>query len=137
MRRVIADIVDEINAKIVDRNKVPTSFGFGFEILGVEEQDGVLKVKYKANIPYGKKGELANFEFKGTLYIQDEPQNIKEVLEKWEKEKKLPEEWLLFIVRALQFGATQYSTILSHIMKYKPPYILPKIELVPAKKSAE
>ncbi len=136
--RIVSDLLNKIHAEVKDRNQVPGAFGFAFEILEVSQFEDLVRVKYSSKIPFGEKGELAEYAFEGELFVSfrpDEQELKQKILETWEKEKKLEDQFLLFIVRAIQWGSTQYSAIIAYLMKYKPPYIVPQIELT--KKSTE
>lgn len=84
----------------------------------------VLRTEFEFNISYEK---VSNFDFKGAIYITSTPEKLKEIIKKWEKEKKIPEDIKVplynFVLTKCNVKALQFEEEFN-----LPPHIpLPKI----------
>ncbi len=71
-------------------------------------------------------GEL---KIKGVLYANEDEKSAKAIKERWEKEKKLPEEFAEIVINTVNFTSSTNGIFATRVVNLAPPMVPPKISL--------
>ncbi len=94
--------------------------------LGTAKQT-VLKVEFKFTADYEPK--IANILIEGNLTYFDKPDVITDVVEKWKKEKKMPDAMLNNIINSIVTKCNIEALFLAREVNLPPPIQLPKVKV--------
>ncbi|RLE47648.1 hypothetical protein DRJ25_01890 [Candidatus Woesearchaeota archaeon] len=107
------------NISVIDVNTVDL-------FLGTAKQT-VLEVSFKFTADYDPK--IANITVEGSLTYFDKPDKVKECVEKWKKEKKMPDEVLNVVLNQIVTKSNIEALILAREVNLPPPIQLPKVSV--------
>lgn len=94
--------------------------------LGTQSQKG-LKFLFTYASTY--EPDFGSIEFKGSLIYLDEPKQIKEIMQGWQKGKELPAEVLKETMNAIINRCNIQALLLSREINLPPPVPLPKVNV--------
>ncbi len=67
----------------------------------------------------------------GSITSKEDPKLIKEISERWEKEKKLPDAFAELILNAINYACGTNGTLVVRAINLSPPIVPPRIQLGP------
>ena len=103
--------------------------GFGFtKIIAEKKTPAQGKVDVNNNISI-KSIETTDFSLVGEIIYVDEPKNTKEILEYWNKEKKIKNEIMASILNAILSKCNIQALIISQEINLPPPIPMPKVSI--------
>jgi hypothetical protein len=94
--------------------------------LGTAKQT-VLNVDFKFTADYDPK--IAKIEIDGTLTYFEKPEKVKECVEKWKKDKKMPDDILNDILNHIVSKSNLEALFLAREVNLPPPIALPKVQV--------
>lgn len=94
--------------------------------LGTAKQT-VLKVDFKFTADYAPK--IAKIEIDGSLTYFDKPDKIKECVDKWKKDKKMPDAILNEVLNQIVTKSNLEALFLAREVNLPPPIALPKVHV--------
>ncbi|OIO21249.1 hypothetical protein COV61_04840 [Candidatus Micrarchaeota archaeon CG11_big_fil_rev_8_21_14_0_20_47_5] len=94
---------------------------------GVKVEGKRVEVSYTYIATYDEKvGEL---KLKGVLYANEEEKAAKKIKERWEKEKKLPEEFAEVVINTINFTCSTNGIFATRVVNLAPPMVPPRISI--------
>ena len=87
----------------------------------------VLKVDFKFTADYAPK--IAMIEIDGSLTYFDKPEKVKECVQKWKKDKKMPDEVLNEVLNQIVTKSNVEALFLAREVNLPPPIALPKVQV--------
>jgi hypothetical protein len=97
----------------------------GIDTVSVKAGDTYITFNYAASYNEGV-GEL---KMKGIIIAKEDAKLTKEVEAKWEKEKKLPDDFAENILNAINYTCGTNGTLVVRPVNLSPPIIPPRIQL--------
>ncbi|MBU0532386.1 hypothetical protein KKB44_02735 [Candidatus Micrarchaeota archaeon] len=92
-----------------------------------------LEITYVYTASYNENaGEI---KIKGLLMAKEEAKRVKEIVDKWKKEKKIPEDYATQVLSAVNYSGSANGTLLARVLGLTAPLIPPRIQLSKAEKS--
>lgn len=85
-----------------------------------------LKLTYSFSSNYNP--DLGKIELEGDVFFTDKEKVVKDMLDSWKKNKKLPEEVMINILDFLLIKCNTQSIILSKDLNLPPPIPFPKVD---------
>ncbi len=79
--------------------------------------------------------DLGQLKIKGLLMAKEDPELAKSIAEKWQKEKKIPDEYAQQTLSAINYSGSANGTLLARVVGLTAPLIPPKIQLKSQQKS--
>lgn len=115
----------------VSGNRVPQQsikgLNINIQLDGVEKKDDNLEITYTYIADY--KDEVGQIKIKGLLVAKEESKLTKEVVDKWKKEKKIPDDYATVVLSAVNYSGSANGTLLARVLGLTAPLIPPKIQL--------
>ena len=115
----------------VSGNKVPQQsikgLNINIQLEGVEQKDGNLEIIYVYTADYREK--VGEIKIKGMLIAKEDDKLTKEILKRWKKEKKVPDEYATVILSAVNYSGSANGTLLARVLGLTAPLIPPRIQI--------
>lgn len=73
--------------------------------------------------------DVGKLTIKGLLIAKEEDKLTKEIVAKWKKEKKIPDEYATVVLSAVNYSGSANGTLLARVLGLTAPLIPPKIQL--------
>jgi hypothetical protein len=125
--KIVAERTADGNAKINISNNVSISSVEQTEVsFGVNPQQG-LKIGFLFHTVYDP--DFGKIELHGNLMYLEADKKVKEVLEAWEKDKKLPGEVMKPVLNAVLGKCNVQALVLSRDLNLPPPIQLPRVNI--------
>ncbi|MBI4406400.1 hypothetical protein HY571_00630 [Candidatus Micrarchaeota archaeon] len=93
----------------------------------VEFDKSKFTLKYTFDITF--KPDLAKMSLEGEVYFEETEKRIKELREKWEKDKQLPEDVMADIITAVNYTCSAVGTLLAFAVNVNAPINVPRVRL--------
>ncbi len=93
----------------------------------VEFEKSKFTLKYTYDIAF--KPDLANMSLEGEVYFEETEKRMKELKEKWEKDKQLPEEIMADVITAVSYTCSAIGTLLAFAVNVNAPINVPRVKL--------
>ncbi len=120
---IVGDRVLEVEAKVKDREAWKGGRNTNIAITDISDKgDGWTYYKYIFTVTYGKNGAAGFIKIVGELMGKDEP---KEILEKWKKDKKVPNAENERLLNTINYVGTAHAVLAARIINYPSPINLP------------
>jgi hypothetical protein len=97
----------------------------GLDEVKINGNDIEIKFNYSANYKEG----VGYLKMKGSLYTHEDSKTAKEIESKWQKEKRLPDDFSEMILNAINFTCGTNGVLVVRPVNLAPPMIPPKIQL--------
>ncbi len=94
--------------------------------LKIQNQESV-KIEFEFVAKY--EPDIGNITIKGDTVIVDTPEKIKEVLDQWKKDKKLPEDLLAQVMNGLLSKCNIEAIVLGREVGLPPTLNMPKVKV--------
>jgi len=122
-----------------DKDILGLNINIGIDNVKVEGQEVKIDFTYTATYLEGV-GEL---KMNGNIVAKEDSKLVKEISDKWGKEKKLPENFAENVLNAINYACGTNGTLVVRAINLSPPILPPKIvlggseigKIVPTKKS--
>lgn len=115
----------------VSGNRVPQQnikgLNINIQLDGVEKAKENLEITYTYIADY--KDAVGQIKIKGLLIAKEEDKLSKEIVDKWKKEKKIPDDYATVILSAVNYSGSANGTLLARVLGLTAPLIPPKIQL--------
>ncbi|MBD3210931.1 hypothetical protein GF318_06145 [Candidatus Micrarchaeota archaeon] len=98
----------------------------------VKKGDEYLEITYVYTASYNE--DVGEIKIKGVLLGKEEDKKIKEILDTWKKEKKVPEDYATTVLSAINYSGSANGTLLARVLGLTAPLIPPRIQLSRAEK---
>ena len=105
------------NVALKDVEKTDLSIG--------SNKQGALKFHFEFTANYEPK--IANMTMKGFLTFFDKPEKVKEIVDSWKKDKKLPKDIMSSVLNTVLSRCNVEALIFSREVNLPPPIPLPKV----------
>ena len=105
------------NVALKDVEKTDLSIG--------SNKQGALKFHFEFTANYEPK--IANMTMKGFLKFFDKPEKVKEIVDSWKKDKKLPKDIMSSVLNTVLSRCNVEALIFSREVNLPPPIPLPKV----------
>jgi len=103
------------------------NINIGVDSVGVRGGDVTIAFNYAATYLDGV-GEL---RMSGSVTAKEDAKLSKEISEKWEKEKKLPDSYAELVLNAVNYACGTNGTLVVRAINLAPPIVPPRIQLGP------
>ena len=94
--------------------------------LGKAKENG-LRFFFEYNSIY--EPNIGHISLKGDLIVMDDAKKVKETMDSWNKDKKVPKEIMAEVVNTILARANIQSLIMSQTVNLPPPLPMPKVEV--------
>ncbi len=115
----------------VSGNKVPQQsikgLNINIQLEGVEQKDDNLEIIYVYTADY--RDNVGEIKIKGMLIAKEEDKLTKEILKRWKKEKKVPDDYATVILSAVNYSGSANGTLLARVLGLTAPLIPPRIQI--------
>jgi hypothetical protein len=115
----------------VSGNRIPQQsikgLNINIQLDGVEQNDENLEITYTYIADY--KDEVGQIKIKGLLIAREDSELSKEVMDRWTKEKKIPDDYATVVLSAVNYSGSANGTLLARVLGLTAPLIPPKIQL--------
>ena len=122
---IIGDRVDKIEAEIKER-KPHEGLKLNIGIRGVEKKENQILIRYAYEVVYEGVGVI---RVEGVVMAEEDEKKTKEILESWEKKKKLPNDYMERLLNAINYTCTSHATIVARVLNYPPPLTPPRLTI--------
>ncbi|MEM4366858.1 MAG: hypothetical protein QW035_01870 [Candidatus Anstonellales archaeon] len=95
-------------------------------IEGVEDKEYV-EISYYYTVEY--KDNVGKIMIKGVLFLQEDKKTREKIVDKWKKEKKLPEDMVESVLNALNYSGSYNATMVAKVLNLGAPFVPPRISL--------
>ena len=113
------------------RNKDDEISGLSINISvdSVAAKGGEVSIGFSYSATYAEGvGEL---KIGGTVTSKEDPKLSREISDKWEKEKKLPDAFAELVLNAINYACGTNGTLVVRAVNLSPPIVPPRIQLGP------
>jgi len=121
----------------VTGNRVPQQsikgLNINIQLEGVELADDNLEITYVYVADY--KDDVGQIKIKGLLVAKEDDKTTKNVMDTWEKSKKIPDDYATVVLSAVNYSGSANGTLLARVLGLTAPLIPPKIQLSKAGKA--
>ena len=111
----------DINNNVSIKDVIEDSFSFG------KNEQNVIKFIFEFTSKY--EPAIGIILFEGELLYLEEPKKIKEILNSWKKDKKIPKEIMGGLLNTILTKCNVQALILSQEVNLPPPIPLPKVQI--------
>lgn len=115
----------------VSGNRVPKEpikgLNINIQLDGVEKDKENIEITYTYIADY--KEAVGQIKIKGLLIAKEEDKLAKEIVDKWKKEKKIPDDYATVVLSAVNYSGSANGTLLARVLGLTAPLIPPKIQL--------
>jgi hypothetical protein len=115
----------------VSGNRVPKEaikgLNINIQLDGVEKAKDSIEITYTYIADY--KEAVGQIKIKGLLIAKEEDKLSKEIVDKWKKEKKIPDDYATVVLSAVNYSGSANGTLLARVLGLTAPLIPPKIQL--------
>ncbi len=115
----------------VSGNRVPKEaikgLNINIQLDGVEKAKDNIEIAYTYIADY--KEAVGQIKIKGLLIAKEEDKLAKEIVDKWKKEKKIPDDYATVVLSAVNYSGSANGTLLARVLGLTAPLIPPKIQL--------
>jgi hypothetical protein len=115
----------------VSGNRVPKEaikgLNINIQLDGVEKAKDNIEIAYTYIADY--KEAVGQIKIKGLLIAKEEEKLAKEIVDKWKKEKKIPDDYATVVLSAVNYSGSANGTLLARVLGLTAPLIPPKIQL--------
>jgi len=108
-----------------DDDMTGLNVNIGVDSATVKGEEAVIAFNYSAIYSEGV-GEL---KMKGTITAKEDPGLLKEITDKWKKEKKLPDRFAEIVLNAINYACGTNGVFVVRPINLSPPIVPPRIEL--------
>jgi len=102
--------------------------------LGTQKQK-VLNFGFKFTSTYGP--DIGNIKLNGNVLYSEDAKKVKEILDGWKKDKKLPKDTMTKVLNVVLNKSNIQALILSEHVNLPPPIPLPKVQTEQQKPSSK
>jgi hypothetical protein len=113
-----------------DEDMTGLNVNIGIDTVTVKGGEAVIEFNYAATYSEGV-GEL---KMKGSITAKEEAKLTRDISEKWEKEKKLPDGFAEIILNAINYACGTNGVFVVRPVNLSPPIVPPRIQLSEGKK---
>ncbi|MCX6770210.1 MAG: hypothetical protein NT051_06085 [Candidatus Micrarchaeota archaeon] len=113
-----------------DEDMTGLNVNIGIDSVIVKAGEATIAFNYAATYSEGV-GEL---KMKGAIVAREDAKLTKEITEKWEKEKKLPDQFAEIILNAINYACGTNGVFVVRPVNLSPPIVPPRIQLGPEQK---
>jgi hypothetical protein len=125
INKIDAEKINRITGKVEIKNNL-SIYGVEQEKLNLSKSEEVLKFKFKYKIGYEPK--VGKIELEGYVLYMEDPNQIKEILKNWEKDKKLQPELTTMILNTILTKCNIKILNLSQEINLPPHIRLPTVK---------
>jgi len=111
----------QVNNNVVIKDVEKTDLAVG------SSKQNALKFHFEFSANYEPK--IANMVMNGYLTFYDKPEKVKEMVDSWKKDKKLPKEVMSSVLNTVLSRCNVEALLLSREVNLPPPIPLPKVEV--------
>jgi heterodisulfide reductase subunit A-like polyferredoxin len=86
-----------------------------------------LEIYYVYTASY-KEG-VGEIKIKGVLMAKEDKKKIKEILDTWKKQKRVPEDYAAIVLSAVNYSGSANGTLVARVLGLTAPLIPPRIQL--------
>lgn len=122
---IVGDRVKKVEGEVFKRERFQ-NLSINISVKEVREEGGNLVIDYIYEARY--EPEKAYLKIEGEVFDKEEKNKRKEILEKWQKDKVLPDDYLGYLMTAINFICSAHGTLLARILGYTPPLVPPRIK---------
>ncbi|MEM0383090.1 MAG: hypothetical protein QXD88_02315 [Candidatus Anstonellales archaeon] len=119
---LVGDVINQIVAVVKERNDVPFP-SYNFRVIDIKElEGGVVAIQYESVFDYGNAGKIV---IVGEIYDRVDEEKFKrtDILNSWRDFKKLPNEYLSFIMTYANWISTVHATVICQSIRFRPPVL--------------
>lgn len=122
--------ISRVEAKRLKDGEI-SGLGINIALDDVSVKNGEVVIKYTYTADYQDKvGELV---VQGELVAREEARLLKEIEERWKKEKKLPDVFAEAVLNNVNYACAANGTLVVRAVNLSPPMIPPRIEVAKPK----
>lgn len=122
----------------VSGNKVPKmsikSLGINIQLEDVKMADENIEITYVYTANY--EDGVGQIKIKGILLAKEDGKRAKDVVDAWEKTKKVPDDYTSVLLSAVNYSGSANGTLIARVLGLTAPLIPPKIQLSKAEAAA-
>jgi CRISPR/Cas system CSM-associated protein Csm3 (group 7 of RAMP superfamily) len=108
-----------------DEDMTGLNVNIGIDSVSVKNGEATIMFNYAATYAEGV-GEL---KMKGAIITREDAKLTKEITDKWEKEKKLPDLFAEIILNAINYACGTNGVFVVRPVNLSPPIVPPRIQL--------
>jgi hypothetical protein len=123
---IVGERILEVSGKKLLREPVKgLNINIALEDAKADGENLEITYVYKATYNEGV-GEL---QIKGVLLAKEDKKRIKQILDTWKKDKRVPEDYAAVVLSAVNYSGSANGTLLAKVLGLTAPLIPPKIQL--------
>lgn len=115
-----------------DDDMTGLNVNIGIDSVAVKAGEAVIAFNYSATYQEGV-GEL---KMKGSITSREDAKLTKEITDKWEKDKKLPDGFAELILNAINYACGTNGVFVVRPVNLSPPIVPPRIQLAEGQQGA-
>jgi hypothetical protein len=123
---IVGERILEVSGNKVSREPVK-GLNINIALEGVAKGDDQIEITYVYTASYNE--GVGEIKIKGILLADEEAKREKEILDKWKKEKKIPEDYAATVLSAVNYSGSANGTLVARVLGLTAPLIPPKIHL--------
>lgn len=110
-----------------DKDDEVTGLNINISVESVSAKAGEMTIGFNYSATYSEGvGEL---KVAGTISAKEEAKLTREITDKWEKEKKLPDAFAEVVLNAINYACGTNGTLVVRAVNLSPPIVPPRIQL--------
>ncbi len=123
---IVGERILEVSGTRVPQKSVK-GLNINIQLESVEMNGENVEITYTYIADY--KDDVGNLKIKGLLIAKEEEKLTKEIISKWKKEKKIPDEYATVVLSAVNYSGSANGTLLARVLGLTAPLIPPRIQL--------
>jgi hypothetical protein len=73
--------------------------------------------------------DVGQIKIKGVLTAKEDKKKVKEILDTWKKNKRMPEDYASTVLSAVNYSGSANGTLIARVLRLTAPLIPPRIQL--------
>ena len=114
-----------------DKDEDMTGLNVNIGLDTVTVANGEVAIAFNYSVIYTE--GVGEINMKGTITSKEDARLTKEIMSRWEKEKKLPDAFAEIILNAINYACGTNGVFVARPVNLSPPIVPPKIQLGPQK----
>ena len=114
-----------------DKDEDMTGLNVNIGLDAVAVVNGEVAISFNYSVVYTE--GVGEINMKGTITSKEDAKLTKDIVAKWEKEKKLPDAYAELILNAINYACGTNGVFVARPVNLSPPIVPPKIQLGPQK----
>ena len=112
-----------------DEDMTGLNVNIGLDAVAVVKDEIAISFNYSVVYTEG----VGEINMKGTITSKEDARLTKDIMARWEKEKKLPDAFAEIILNAINYACGTNGVFVARPVNLSPPIVPPKIQLGPQK----